>query len=90
MDMAAVEKDWRARGFSFGIWEDPAGQVWENYEHNEDELFMVVSGDVELEMDGRARRPKPGEEVLIPAWTRHSVRTSDAGPSRWFYGYKSR
>jgi len=90
MNLAQIEKDWKSRGFSFGIWEDPAGQRWEGYVHDVDELFMVVEGDVELEMKGQKLRPTPGEEILIPASVTHSVRTSPAAGSRWLYGYKRR
>ncbi len=87
-DIKSVERGWRARGFSFGVWTDPPGQVWEDYVHEADELFMVVEGDVELEMGGRKQRLAPGEEVLIPARTTHSVRNVGGTTSRWLYGYK--
>lgn len=86
--MKRVERDWRARGFSFGVWTDPPGQVWEDYVHDTDELFMVVEGEVELEMQGRVLRPKSGEEILIPARTVHSVRNVGETTARWLYGYK--
>jgi mannose-6-phosphate isomerase-like protein (cupin superfamily) len=88
MNLAHIEKDWKSRGFSFGVWEDPAGQTWEDYVHDVDELFMVIEGDVELEMRGRKLKPKPGEEILIPAKVIHSVRTGPASGSQWLYGYK--
>ena len=65
-DRAHIERDWRARGFSCGLWVDPPGQVWEDYVHSTDELLMVLEGELELEMQGRTFRPKNGEEVLIP------------------------
>lgn len=83
-----LEKDWNARGFSCGIWTAPPGQVWENYSHDTDELFMVLEGKVELEMQGRKLCPAAGEEILIPKQTVHSVRNIGHKTSRWFYGYK--
>jgi cupin 2 domain-containing protein len=88
MDRAKVEKEWRARGFSCGLWTDPPGQVWKDYEHATDELFMVVEGDVELEMQGRTLRPRASEEVLIPARTVHTVRNVGSHTARWLYGYE--
>jgi hypothetical protein len=41
-----------------------------------------------LELKGRVLRPKPGEEVLIPAKAVHSVRNKSRGASRWLYGYR--
>lgn len=89
VNLAKIEKDWRSRGFSFGVWTDPPGQAWEDYTHDVDELFMVVEGEVELEMKGKRLKPKPGEEILIPAKVTHSVRTGPAAGSRWLYGYQS-
>ena len=88
MDRAKVERDWRARGFSCGLWTDPPGQVWRNYVHDVDELFMVVAGAIELEMQGRAFRPGIGEEVLIPAGAVHTVRNVGSNTARWLYGYR--
>jgi len=90
IETSTIEKDWRQRGFSFGIWTDPPGQVWSDYEHAGDELFMVMEGEVELEMQGRALRPAIGDEVLIPARTLHTVRNVGARTARWLYGYKQR
>lgn len=88
MQRANVERDWRARGFSCGLWTDPPGQVWKDYVHDCDELFMVVEGEVELEVGDRSRRPSVGEEVLIPARTLHTVRNVGPGTARWLYGYR--
>jgi mannose-6-phosphate isomerase-like protein (cupin superfamily) len=90
IDQDEVLERWRARGFEGGLWVDPPGQVWEDYFHGTDELFMVVEGRVELEIQGRASRPAIGEEVLIPARARHSVRNVGPGTARWLYSYKRR
>jgi quercetin dioxygenase-like cupin family protein len=88
VDQGAVERSWRERGFSCGLWVDPPGQVWPDYVHDTDELVMVVEGDVEFEIDGKAHRPLPGEELLISARARHTVRNlGRGGESRWLYGY---
>ena len=83
-----MKRDWRARGFSCGLWTDPPGQVWRNYVHDVDELFVVVAGAIELEMQGRAFRPGIGEEVLIPARELHTVRNIGPTTARWLYGYR--
>lgn len=88
VDQAAVERSWRERGFSCGLWVDPPGQVWADYVHDTDELVMVVDGDVEFEIDGRVHRPAAGEELFIPARARHTVRNLGRGQSRWLYGYR--
>ena len=88
MDIKKVEENWLARGFSCGLWTDPPGQVWTDYVHDVDELFMVVSGNVVLEMNGNKFHLKIGEEQLIPANVLHTVRNVAAAQSQWLYGYK--
>ena len=88
MDRAKMERDLHARGFSCGFWIDPPGQVWRNYVHNADEVFIVVEGEMELEMQDRVFRPAMGEEVLIPAGVVHTVRNVGPTTARWIYGYR--
>jgi len=82
-----IARRWRERGFSCGLWIDPPGERWEDYVHAVDELVLVVQGEVEFEVDGKVHRPGIGEELLIPAGARHSVRNVGARESRWLYGY---
>jgi quercetin dioxygenase-like cupin family protein len=88
VDLEAVARTWRERGFSCGLWVDPPGQVWADYVHDVDELVMVIKGDVEFEIDGNVHRPATGEELVIPARARHTVRNLEGGESRWLYGYR--
>ena len=85
-----IARDWRERGFSFGQFTDPPGKVWHDFVHDVDELFMVVEGDVEIDLAGLMRKPEIGEEILIPAHTVHTVRNVGETESRWLYGYKER
>jgi mannose-6-phosphate isomerase-like protein (cupin superfamily) len=89
VDIKAIERDWRGRGFTFGIWTDPPGRVWEGYVHDADELFLLLEGDVELEVGDRRWCPAPGQEVLIPKGVVHTVRNVGQTTSRWLYGYST-
>ena len=80
--------DWRARGFSCDLWEDPPGRRWENYRHDTDEVIYVLEGVFELEVSGEKRTLKPGEEAFIPAQSNHSVRNIGGTWTRWLYGYR--
>jgi mannose-6-phosphate isomerase-like protein (cupin superfamily) len=84
-----VRSDWRRRGYSCELWTDPPGQVWRDYVHREDELLMVVEGELELEIAGQRRRARPGMEFLIPAGATHTLRNVGGGAARWLYGYRS-
>jgi len=88
MDQQMLARAWRQRGFSCRLWVDPPGQVWENFRHTVDELVMVIDGDLEVETEQTLLRPRPGEEVLIPAGVRHSVRNCGGTAAHWLFGYK--
>lgn len=88
IDQRKVAREWLARGFSCDLWVDPPGQVWEDYRHATDELVMPVGGRLELEIEGRPVQPALGEEVLIPAGARHTVRNIGGTTVQWLYGYK--
>ncbi len=87
-DRGRVEGVWRQRGFEPGESTDPPGQVWEDFVHATDELVMVLEGALEIEIDGEATRPPVGEEVLIPAGARHTVRNVGGTPARWLHGHR--
>jgi len=83
-----VSKDWGKRGFSFGTFEDPPGQRWEDYVHDVDELLMLAEGKIEVEISGEKLHPEPGDEIFIHAGETHSVRNTGATQNLWYYGYK--
>jgi len=88
MEIEKLKQDWLDRGFSFGIWEDPPQQVWENFTHDVDELLMLAEGSIEVSMQGKRIRPHVGEEILIPAGVSHTVRNIGHENNRWYYGYQ--
>ena len=87
VNIQEVSGSWKEKGFSCDIWIDPPGQAWENYVHNTDELFMVINGDMEIEINGKIFHPLPGEEIFIPRQSYHSVRTLGETTAQWLYGY---
>lgn len=87
-DRRKIAAEWAARGFSCDIWTDPPGQVWADFVHAADELLMPIDGELELRFSGRVLRPRPGEEVLIPAGVAHTVINTGPTTNHWFYGYR--
>ena len=53
------------------------------------ELEGLVEGEIELEIEGKAERPKIGEEVFIPANAVHTVRNVGQTNNIWYFGYKN-
>ena len=67
MNQEEARKDWNERGFSFGIFRDPPGQVWADFVHRTDELVVLAEGEIEVEIEGKAERFQIGGMVFIPA-----------------------
>ena len=57
MNPDQIKQDWNSRGYSFGVFRDPPGQVWADFVHRTDELVMLVEGEIELEVEGKTQRP---------------------------------
>ena len=90
MNSDLIKRDWHSRGYSFGVFRDPPGQVWADFVHQTDELVVLAEREIEVEIEGKSQRPQIGEEVFIPANTVHTVRNVGQTNNVWFYGYKTK
>ena len=88
MNQEKIKKAWTSRGYSFGVFKDPPGQVWADFVHRTDELVILVEGEIEIEIEGKSEQPPIGKEVFIPAKAIHTVRNIGATNNVWYYGYK--
>ena len=88
MDSDQIKQNWNSRGYSFGVFRDPLGQVWADFVHRTDELVVLAEGEIEVEIEGESQRPQIGEEVSIPANTVHTVRNIGQTNNVWYYGYR--
>jgi len=89
MDQEKIKKDWDSRGYSFGVFKDPPGQVWADFVHRTDELVVLAEGEIEIEIEGNSEQPPIGEEVFIPAKVVQTVRNIGKTNNVWYYGYKN-
>ncbi len=87
-ERSEVAEDWHARGFTCGLWIDHAARTWSGALNETEELLMVLSGKLELEIEGNCIQPEVGEEVLIPAKTQHTIKNIGGRTARWLYGHK--
>ena len=83
-----VERRWRDRGFTCELWVDPPETIWEDFVHDTDELVLLLDGQVTIEIAGRILRIEVGQEVMLPAGVRHTVRNVGGTSARWLYGYR--
>lgn len=82
-----VMRDWKARGYDCRPFVDPPGQEWNNFVHQTNELITVVEGRLEMTVASQRLMVDPGDEVFIPKGAVHSVKNSNNGITRWFFGY---
>jgi mannose-6-phosphate isomerase-like protein (cupin superfamily) len=88
IDRSSVAKDWHSRGFSCGVWIDHAGREWKGSTDESAELFMVMSGELELEIGEERFQPSVGEEIHIPGSVSYRIRNIGGTTARWLYGQK--
>ena len=61
MNPEQIKKNWESRGYSFGVFKDPPGQVWADFVHRTDELVVLSEGEIEIEIEGNSEQPSIGE-----------------------------
>ncbi len=88
IDRIIIARDWHKRGFTCGMWIDHAGREWKLATQDTEELFMALSGELELELDGERFRPSPGKEFHIPSGKSYIIRNVGGTTARWVYGHK--
>ena len=81
MNPEQIKKEWNSRGYSYGIFKDPQGQVWADFVHNIDEL--VVLSEEEIEIEVKSQQTLIGKKVLIPAKVKHTVRNFGKTSNVW-------
>ena len=89
MNQNQLKQNWESRGYSFGIFKDPPGQVWADFVHKTDELVVLAEGEIEIEIEDKLQKLKLGEEVFIPANATLTVKNVGSVGNVWYYGYKS-
>ena len=88
LDEQSVAEVWSRDGFDCDLWVDPPGRQWLDFVHQTDERVVVKEGNIEFEVEGARAMLGPGDEVLIPAGSRHSAWNRGSFTARWFYGYR--
>ncbi len=86
LERSTVAKDWHALGFSCGMWIDHAGREWSCEPRETEELLMVFTGIVEVDIAGRKIRPTIGEVIHIPPGLSHTIRNVGGTTAKWLYG----
>ena len=86
MNPEQIKKDWNLRGYSFGIFKDPPGQVWADFVHKKDEIVVLAEGEIEIEW--KSQQPPIRKGIFIPAKAKYTVRNVGKTINTWYFGYK--
>lgn len=62
----------------------PPGRATERHYHREsEELYFLLEGTGEMELDGERRSVGPGDAILIPAGAWHTIEATGEAPLRF-------
>jgi quercetin dioxygenase-like cupin family protein len=85
-DIESVERrpGWRGRVFhsetmTFAHWDFDAGSTIHEHHHEQEEVWHVLEGQLEVTIDGVAQVAGPGMVAIVPAQAPHSVRAVSNG-----------
>jgi quercetin dioxygenase-like cupin family protein len=75
---------WRGRYFdsasmTFGHYEFDAGASIHEHFHPQEEVWQVIEGELEITIDGIAKRSGPGLVAIVPPDTLHSIKAISDG-----------
>ncbi len=64
-------------------WLEPGQTTQRHYHARSEELYVLLDGEGEMEVDGERSRVRAGHAILIPPGARHQVTASGGGPLRF-------
>jgi quercetin dioxygenase-like cupin family protein len=84
LDVLNKRPGWRGRLFhstnnTFVWWDFDKGADIHGHSHEQEEVWHIIAGELEVTVAGETRRCGPGCVALIPPHTKHSVIALAAG-----------
>jgi mannose-6-phosphate isomerase-like protein (cupin superfamily) len=64
-------------------WLEPGQATQRHYHARTEELYVLLDGTGEMEVDGDRRAVGPGDAILIPPGAWHQIRASEGAPLRF-------
>ena len=58
MNSDLIKQAWQSRGYSFGVFRGPQGQVCAEFVPRTDELVLLAEGEIEVVIVEKVKRPK--------------------------------
>ena len=70
---------WRSQNMSFAHYTIDAGASIHPHHHSNEEVWIVIDGELEVSIDGVAQVAGAGAVAIVPADVEHSVRALTSG-----------
>jgi quercetin dioxygenase-like cupin family protein len=75
---------WRGRYFhsshmTFAHYEFVRGASIHQHYHEQEEVYEVIEGELEVTIDGQAQIARPGVVAIVPGGVRHSIKALSDG-----------
>jgi quercetin dioxygenase-like cupin family protein len=75
---------WRGRYFhssymTFAHYEFVRGASIHEHYHDQEEVYEVIEGELEVTIDGQAQIARPGVVAIVPGGVRHSIKALTDG-----------
>jgi mannose-6-phosphate isomerase-like protein (cupin superfamily) len=62
---------------------EPGQATQRHYHARSEEIYVLLAGEGEMEVDGATRRVGPGDAILIPSGAWHQIRATGSGELRF-------
>ena len=70
---------WRSASMSFAHYEIAAGASIHPHHHPNEEVWLVIEGELEITVAGETQKAGPGSVAVVPPDALHSVRALSSG-----------
>lgn len=64
-------------------WLEPGQVTQRHYHARSEELYVLLEGEGDMEVDGERTRVGPGDAILIPPGARHQIQAASDTPLRF-------
>lgn len=81
-----LRKALEAEGYGVFEWSDAPGTMYGAHRHAEDQSHWVLSGELELRIQGETYTLRTGDRDFLPAGTVHSAFVPGTEPVRYLIG----
>jgi len=83
-DSSQLQKLLRQQLLSIFSWQDSPGTTYSEHSHDHDEVIVVYSGAIKFTIAGKDYLLEAGDELILPAGTRHSAVNPGSEMVRYF------